>query len=170
LMPTFNNTLDNIEELFLELKKHASRDGIVIVGVGNPLRGDDGVGVLIAQRLKRRSFARNVVVAGANPENFVSHIASKNPKVVIFVDAVSADLEPGSVVFAPLPEAERKYGIFSTHNIPLSLILRLIGDVKGYILGIQAANTQIGDKMHSNVMKAAEIVANILEKLLLSLE
>ena len=163
-----STSIPDMAELISILKKHAGEGNIVVIGVGNPLCGDDGVGVLIAQRLKSRGFAENVVIAGTNPENFISYIASKDPKVVIFVDAINADLEPGSVIFASLSDAEKKYGIFSTHNIPFSLVLKLIGNVKGYIFGIQAVNIRLGDKMHHNVIKAAEVVTNILEKILSS--
>ena len=103
-MCVFDHSSNHLKELLRELKR---RGNIVVVGVGNLLRGDGGVGVLVAQRLKGRGLGGSVV-AEANPENFIAHIASRKPKVLIFVDAVDAGLEPGSVVLAPLPDAERE--------------------------------------------------------------
>ncbi len=158
-MPGESRTL---EELVEEMRK-AGR--FVIVGVGNTLRGDDGVGVFIARRLAKRGLRDRVIVAGPSPELFAREIASRKPELVVFLDAVDAGLPPGSVVVAPLPGGEARVPPLSTHALPLSLLVEALG-VRAYLLGVQVENTEFGSRMSPRVRRAGEILA---EKLLAAL-
>src|SRR5512137_616667 len=95
------------------------REPTCLVGVGNPLRRDDGVGPWIVGAV--RSVASGgtrlrVVDAQDVPENFVPGVARSDCRNVVFIDAVAAPGPPGTVVFGPLagfPEEES----LSTHRL-----------------------------------------------------
>ncbi|QOJ78771.1 hydrogenase maturation protease [Infirmifilum lucidum] len=147
------------------LEEVRSARRVVLVGLGNTLRGDDGVGVFIARRLAKRGLKDKVVVAGPNPEFFVREIASREPELVVFLDAVDAGLPPGSVVVAPIPGGEARVPPLSTHAIPLSLLVEALG-VRAYLLGVQVEDTELGSRMSPRVRRAGESLA---EKLLAAL-
>jgi hypothetical protein len=58
------------------------------VGVGNPIRGDDGAGPHVIARLEGRRSAL-LIDAGEVPENYVGKIAAWRPDVVCVIDAAS---------------------------------------------------------------------------------
>jgi hydrogenase 3 maturation protease len=98
------------------------REPTCLVGVGNPLRRDDGVGPWIAGAVRDAASGTRLSVVDAQdvPENFAPAIARTDCRNVVFVDAVAAEGPPGSVVFGPLSgfgEVES----FSTHRLALSL-------------------------------------------------
>ena len=94
------------------------REGACLVGTGNPLRRDDGVGVWLAESLRGASAA--VFNVEDVPESYVGEIARTGLRNVIIMDAVDAGLEPGTVVFGPLDELGERPGL-STHKLSLSL-------------------------------------------------
>ena len=76
------------------------REGACLVGTGNPLRRDDGVGVWLAERLEGAPIP--VFNVEDVPESYVGDIARSGCRNVIIMDAVAAGLEPGAVVFGPI--------------------------------------------------------------------
>ncbi len=94
---------------------------ILIVGYGNPMRGDDAVGCLAAQELERQFHddpAVRVVVAQQLTLEMAEDVSRH--RFVIFLDAAVTE-EPGSIrseIIAPSREA----GGFSHHLTPSSLL------------------------------------------------
>lgn len=140
-----------------------------IVGVGNLLRNDDAVGVMIADRLGQDTdvLGRASVVSAEDViENHVFRIAEGDAKNVLVIDAVQSDgAEPGSVVLGKLEDLEAEVnGGFSTHKLALSTagsILKHYGkDV--YLLGIVAANTEYGTEVSPEILDSAEAVIDLV--------
>ena len=139
-----------------------------LVGVGNLLRNDDAVGVLIAERLEREmagSTHYSVVNAEDVIENHVFRIADHDVKNVLVIDAVQgADAEPGSVVFGRMEDLEAVRGGYSTHKLALSMaasVLKQHGkDV--WLLGIVAANTEYGTEVSQEILESAEAVIDLV--------
>lgn len=136
------------------------------MGIGQVLRGDDGVGPVICSRLRGRVSA-DLIDAGPAPENFISPITRLGPDNLLIVDAVDSGCPPGGIVVL------RPYGLktnsISTHCACLDLFLRLIGrHVKGQILliGIQPQQLGIGQPMSDAVRNAAKTLIELLISLL----
>jgi len=51
--------------------------GVVIIGIGNPVRGDDGAGIAVAHRLKEQFTAEVNVVEEAGDGLFLSLFNSR---------------------------------------------------------------------------------------------
>jgi hydrogenase 3 maturation protease len=129
------------------LKEHLSGK-VVILGMGNTLRCDDGAGSLLACRIKDKlSFI--VYDAGSSPENYLGKIIKDNPATVVIIDA--ADLGLGAGEFQVLePENLATTNLFSTHNSSLSLIINYLqSHLKADIilLIIQPQNLSFGDNL-----------------------
>ena len=142
-------------------------DGVVhLVGVGNPIRQDDGVGLEIVSKLRRslgpvpRAGLR-IHAPTLNPERVISKVASRGERLVLF-DAVEAGKKPGSIVCACL--GETKFGFFATHNIPLRLIPEVKDNLESiYVVGIQPESVDVGEGLSEPVRRASEdLVASIV--------
>ena len=120
-------------------------DNILILGVGNITRGDDGVGSLLVQNIAGRVEAC-CIDAGIAPENFLEKIVRKDPDTVLIVDAADFGGDPGQIrVLAPSQLAS---GGLSTHALSLQMActylnLRIPAEV--YLLVIQPGQTKSED-------------------------
>ena len=139
-----------------------------IVGVGNPLRGDDGAGLEVATLLRRRVDHRGggvkVHVDPRAPERLLSRLAESRHRILV-IDAVDASRAPGSVVCARL--SDTSFGFFATHNIPLRLIPGIssrAGEV--LLVGIQPLSIEFGERLSEPVKAAVSRVVEALSRAL----
>lgn len=68
----------------------------LVVGIGNPDRGDDGVGPEVARRIAEMSVPGILVVEHAEPLDLVERLGASEDCVVV-VDAARPDGQPGRV-------------------------------------------------------------------------
>jgi len=135
----------------------ASQSIVHIIGVGNPIRQDDSVGLEIVSSLRRELGSRpspGVIIHRPSlmPERLLSKAAAEGGRVMIF-DAVQANREPGAVVCASL--AETKFGFFATHNIPLRLIPDVAGSLgRSLIVGVQPESLDVGETLSATAQEA----------------
>lgn len=149
----------------------------VVLGIGNILKGDDGVGIYIAERVnkylqhikngsKQDRFAEAgetiVIDCGTAPENYTSIIKKHNPDRLILVDAADMGLSPGSCRIIP-PE-EIKVMHISTHNMPLSFLISYISEFCRNIvlIGIQPDKMELGTILSRAVRRSGSQVANLI--------
>ena len=136
-----------------------------IVGVGNPIRKDDCVGIFIASHLRKKFGARPNTQVRIYPtvatELLFSKMTLEKGSLLVF-DAVEQNSPPGSIVFANI--ADTKFGYFATHNVPLKLIPNLSGKMgKIFVLGIQPEDIDIGEGLSEVVLHSANEVITELE-------
>lgn len=136
----------------------------VIAGIGNPDRGDDQIGIYVAQKLVEAGLDR-VFICGTSPENYLTKICGLSPDLVIFVDAVDTGDEAGSIDF--LNPEDVSQGI-STHDAGLDMVSEFIYNSCGamvVIAGVQPARLS-GEWMTEKVKDAGDRLARLLgEKL-----
>ncbi len=133
---------------------------VVLVGIGNPLRGDDAAGCLVARRLEGTPGV-TVVVSDETPERDVPRIVDLRPDLVILADAVAMGRPPGTVE-AVEPCALAGY-LPSTHRLPLALladILRRASSAEVVVLAIQPARVELGAGVGPEVAAAVEHAAD----------
>ena len=134
-----------------------------VVGVGNPLRGDDGCGVLVSEKLKEKG-AELSFSCGQVPENYLGKIASHNPEFILIVDAVDFGGRPGEIKYFKGKEVFRG---LSTHTGGLDLVAGFLETSTGasvVVAGIQPE--KLNGKMTETVRKAALCFSEKLAKLL----
>lgn len=141
------------------------REPACLVGVGNPLRRDDGVGPWIVGAVREAAAGTGLALVDAQdvPENFVPTIARGDARNVIFVDAAAADGAPGTVVFGPLADFAEAEG-FSTHKLALSLSGKFLeaAGKKAYLLGIVPGDIDFGEGFTPEVERAAASVRDAI--------
>jgi len=152
----------------LELKKRL-RGKVVIVGIGNTLRGDDGAGPKLIEQLKNSqlltlSSKLSLISVGEVPENYLAKIAEHKPDTIMLVDAVDFGSEPGSV--RVIEQDAIKEESFFTHNASIKLtIIYLRKKTKGlvFLLGIQPTkNLQMGSELSEPVKQAIRRIEQFL--------
>lgn len=105
-----------------------ARPAVLVAGVGNALRRDDGAGLVVARRLRAMSPPAGVDVREVEGEPIgLVELWSGRPAVVL-VDAMRSGAEPGTVrrvdaSAEPLPAWLR--GSTSTHAVALAETLEL---------------------------------------------
>jgi hydrogenase 3 maturation protease len=127
---------------------------VVILGIGNTLKNDDGVGSILANRIKDK-LPYLVYDSGAAPENYLGKIIKDKPDNIIIIDAVDFGGKPGEFRIVE-GEDIKTVNLFSTHNASISLTINYLQSnlkVDIIILIIQPKNINFGDKLSPEIAK-----------------
>jgi len=139
---------------------------VVIVGVGNPLRGDDAAGCHLADSLQPTPDCQ-VINAEDVPENMLGRIVAERPEAVLFLDAADLGSEPGAVALVE-PEDIARY-CPTTHRPPLRLLMEILRRETGadvVLLGIQPGKTTVGSLMSREVASSVARLGTIIAEAL----
>ena len=144
---------------------------LIVLGVGNELKSDDGVGPFIIKKLKEENIEnKNLLFIDGKtvPENFTGKIRKEKPTHLIIVDACLMDLQPGDMQIVNKYEFAN-IGI-STHSMSLSFFVRYLEkdtDFGIIIVGIEPETMDWGEKPTLKVEKAANEFIEILKGIIL---
>jgi hydrogenase 3 maturation protease len=142
------------------LKLHLSGK-VVILGIGNTLRNDDGVGSIIASRIKDK-VPYIVYDAGPSPENYLGKIIKDKPDNIVIIDAVDFGGKPGELRIME-GEGLTTTNLFSTHNASISLTINYLKNnlkVDIIILIIQPKDINFGDKLSPQISQTLTKLEN----------
>ncbi len=157
----------------LRRRKPNARPRVALVGIGQELRGDDAVGVILARTLLDKLGAKGspaegnstglplqVIDGGAAPENCTGALRRFRPDLVILIDAAQMDQAPGAVQWL---DCEHLSGFSaSTHTLPLDILAHYLQAELGCqvaLLGIQPADTSFDVPLSPRVWQVmSEIV------------
>lgn len=140
----------------IELLEQANH--LLFVGVGNVLKSDDGVGVVISRQIKERPGILSLTVE-VSIENYIGKINSLQPEELVLIDCMELGQAPGSKRLIALEEVEDI--TFNTHNISLGRL----GDFfhcPSYVLGIQPESIDFGDSLTPAVKDAAKQIIQLI--------
>ena len=148
---------------------------VIVLGVGNRDRGDDGAGNQVIDFLEKQLPLDKVpnfravwlIDAGNTPEDFTADIVRYKPTKIIIVDAAKMGEKPGSLKKIPVEVIPEKS--LSTHNLSLKVlsgIWQKITGTKIEFLGIEPKNmdytTSLSNEAKRAVQEAAEEILNVL--------
>ena len=139
---------------------------IVIVGIGNLLRGDDGFGPYLVELL-RDGITAVCIDAGTAPESYIGKIIKEEPDTVLIVDAVHLGLPAGK--FRVMEKSEILKSGFTTHDLsPRMFMDHLEQGTRAhiYMLGVQPQSVHFGDEMSEPVKKTAGQLAGQMREIL----
>ena len=144
---------------------------IAVIGLGNPDRGDDAIGILVVRTLRERISPDVTILEDGSPVDVLQHWEKFD--AVILVDAVCSGSPAGTIqVFdgLHLPSHVRP-GTVSSHGFCVQDVIRL-GDALGtlpgivQVVGIEAARFNPGEKPGPEVNAAIEeAVEAVLEQI-----
>jgi len=143
-----------------------------VIGIGNPLRRDDGIGIVLLEKLveRRNELPENVdfVNGGTGGMNLL-HILARYD-VVVVIDAVNFDGEVGeSKLFKSEDVNSQKIPInISTHESDILKVIQLSKKLKEcpsklFIFGIQPEDTSFGQTISTNLETVVESLMFCLE-------
>ncbi len=144
------------------------RGRIVIMGVGNPLKGDDAAGLLIVEQVMKNVPAKarpgvRIFRTYDVPENYTGKIRKFKPARILIIDAALAGLKPGDVFI--LEKEKIAIEEISSHKIPLMVLISYLEQSTGCkvtVLGIQAKDLSFGAPITPIVKTAVKTVADFL--------
>jgi len=134
---------------------------IIVIGVGNPLRRDDGVGLevirLLSENRERYNLSpdTDLVDGGTDGLGLIEYL--KNYKKVIIIDAVEMKLTPGTIkVFTPVEAVMNiNSDALSTHGFGIAELIKLAKELdispELIIVGVQPEDVGYGEKLTAPV-------------------
>ncbi len=139
-----------------------------VVGMGNPWRNDDGVGVHVAQALSALpalSPGLQVMSVEDVIESYAFDIARLDVRNVLLVDAATVPGAPvGSVVFGKVNDLEATATNVSTHKLALRTVESVFrqSGKETYLLGIVSENLDFGNEISAPVLAAAARIVDLV--------
>ena len=155
---------------------------LIILGIGNELKYDDGVGPFIISELNKLNLNDDILLINAQtvPENFTGKIRIENPSHIILIDACLMGLNPGE--FKIVDEEEFTNIGISTHSMSLSYFVKFLNHDNVLFIGIEPHSMELIDQdslgvlgadlmdfngsLTENVEKSAIEIINLLGELL----
>ncbi len=158
-------TTHEISEQLHEFIKGSKK--IAILGIGNELRTDDGLGPLIVNSLQTKHPDILIENVGSVPEAFARPLADFGAERVIMVDAADMRKHPGHI---ELVTKDRIGGIaISTHSMPLSFLMEYLEQQTGgvtILLGVQPKSIQFGEGLTPEVHTVVQKLINTMDRIL----
>ena len=135
----------------------------VVIGVGNELRKDDGIGIKIV-RILSKTKRENIkfLIGYETPENLVQEIKKLNPEKVFIIDAVDFSGKIGEV-----KKVKFKGSSFSTHKLSYKILENLLR-CEIEVIGIQPKDLSYGEELSMELSSKLEKIKENVEKLILS--
>jgi len=152
-----------------KLRRGLKAEGrLVILGVGNPLKGDDAAGLLVVEQVMKSVPARarpgvRIFRTYDVPENYTGKIRKFKPARILIIDAALAGLKAGAVFI--LEKEKIAIEEISSHKIPLMVLISYLEQSTGCkvtVLGIQAKDLSFGTPITPVVKTAVKTVADFL--------
>lgn len=161
-MNTSASMKEETEQCGPELTTKGSLRRILIVGVGNPLLGDEGIGPYVVRNLSQLPMPADVEIldCGCDLLNLVSYI--DEPKKIIILDAIRAGGKPGRIYRFDLNELETMQTVTrSAHQLPMADAIRLLKKVcpclsgcEIVIIGIEPRVMELGGDLSKEVRES----------------
>jgi hydrogenase maturation protease len=135
----------------------AAPSGVLVVGYGNALRTDDGIGPAVAARLAEDSRLAGVDVRSAHQLTPELALDASGASLLVLVDA-AADVPPGEVVVRRLG-TEAGAGEVMTHHLDPAALVGLARELWGtapevVLVSVGAASFEVGDELTAEVRDA----------------
>jgi len=174
---TFNDLITDLETLHIDIpsdkeiktlkclkSKIENHKNTLVVGMGNLLKSDDGVGVRIIQKIKDTTRL-NIIEAGTALESYLSKIANYGSDLVVFVDAASLEAKE---TFGCYETSDiNAISVYFTHDTSLKLVTQYLQNQKAFdilILAIGAHNFSFGENLGKEVKRAETLISNFFIK------
>ena len=148
------------------------RGTVVVAGVGNVLRADDGAGPRLVEMLQESLHAHtnstypiHLINCGTTPENYIGRICRLQPDTVLVVDSGAAEGSvPGEVRIAETEELSER--AFSTHELSPALFMRRLKEESGadvFMAAVQPGTRALGESLSDPVSQMLAKLCNVIE-------
>jgi hydrogenase maturation protease len=146
-------------------------DNILILGVGNLLLSDEGVGVHVAQKMMEMDMPPHVRVVEGGTDGFGLINIILEADRLILVDAVRGGGEPGAVYRFDIEDCPAEANIFKTsvHQVSILEVINLSGLIgstpKTTIIGVEPKSLEMGMELSAEIeAKIPAIIRLVMEE------
>ena len=143
----------------------------IIIGIGNILLQDDGVGVHVIERLENEKLPSTIELVDGGTSTLDTLGFFLDYKKVIVVDSLKAGLEPGTI-YKIKPEDIKNYKKenLSIHDVQILDVVKMANMMDKYpevvIFGIEPEKISLNLEMtETMISKIPEIIFNIKKEL-----
>jgi hydrogenase maturation protease len=107
-----------------------------------------------------------LIDAGTVPENYIQPIIKKAPQNLLIIDAIDFGASAGTIsIFKP---EQLNSSVFSTHTLSPRLFVDMVCrniNVDVYFVGIQPAQTQLGQSISPDISQAVQRLVRVLTEI-----
>lgn len=142
---------------------------VVVIGAGNPLRGDDGAGPAVVRALRRLALPSNVTLVEIDADLVGAIDLWQGAPRAILVDAMVSGAPPGSVEVLPLSATAGReaFAGASSHGLGVATavgLARALGRLPKSLtlVGIEVEGVALGVPMSPAVCAGVERVVALL--------
>ena len=144
---------------------------VVIIGVGNAFRGDDGAGIAVAQRLAEQVPAGTQVLEESGEGAALAEVW-KGAQLAIVVDAIQSGATPGTIrrfdarqgPVGDEPPSRSTHGFGISSAIELARALNELPP-QLIVYGIEGQDFALGEKLSPAVQEAVpQVAAQVLSE------
>ena len=142
-----------------------------IIGIGNPLRGDDAVGLVAARRIRERLDHRTQVFEADRPGVEILELM-QGARAVILIDAARSGRTPGTIhrfdasvgPISPMVLAHSSHALGAGDALELARALGILPPIV-IVFGIEAHDTECGPPLSLPVTRALdEVVERVVQE------
>lgn len=153
---------------------HNNGNDILILGIGNYLMGDEGVGVHFVNTLDESEFPKNITFMDGGTGGFLLIPYLESHPVAIIVDATMDGKEAGTVTLLK-PKFSNDFPLsLSGHNFGLKDMVEILTmfermpDIYLYTVSIDQMDpmvTELSSKVQASLVVVKEKVLNLIQEL-----
>lgn len=140
----------------------------VIMGIGNLLLSDDGIGVHAVKVLKEGQLPEQVEVLDVGTAFMDALPALEQVEKIIVIDAITADMTPGFIYRIPLEKCKPR-PLDTLHNFDIFAMLTLAGNphpVQVVVLGVEPEKLDWGTELSATVSQVLpNLIAHVVEEI-----
>jgi len=148
---------------------------IVVIGVGNLLLADEGIGIHAVDELKKESFAPFVEIVDGGTAGIDLLFLLEDAGYAVIIDCVEAKTEPGTILRIPAEELilQSPAQMISLHDINLVEVLSLaksLGKLPPTVIyGVQPGEISFSTQLTSAVGKILPRLVQLVKQEIYSL-
>ena len=149
-------------DFYEEFRQRVEGRKVLILGVGDRARRDDGLGSYLAERL-RGKINVPLLDAGSVPENFLRQVEASQADLVLVLDTADLRATPGDLALLELSQVGEM--AISTHTVNLQLLFKVSPASrrpKVLVLAVQPETTGTGTKMSLTARLAMQGLESLL--------
>ena len=162
--------MDTPEQVINRLFQWAGNRSIAVIGLGNRDRADDGFGLLVAERLKKRYPDRVLSEENRHVEGIVMELLEREEvEVVLFLDALHFGGAPGELKLFDADDADAITPAFSTHKVPITFLMQLLEqhEKQPLLLGVQPEQIDLFGTLSIPIQAMIRLLTEKLEVLMM---
>ena len=141
---------------------------VIVVGIGNPIMGDDSVGIRVVEELKKEVEVDTAILTTTTFE-VLDKIMGYDKAII--VDGIKSGNEPGTIYELTVDDVFYTYSFTNTHNLSLATTLKI-----GYLIfpekmpkyikliAVEVENIDFGRDCSPKVKNAIPKVVEMIKK------